>query len=93
MASFKYHKVTTAELEHTLEAIINAILGSTDLQNKLNNDVDANLFFREDPVYFLREMSVEFEQNSLMEICKLGLVSQTEYVMYLLKGPRTNNCR
>ena len=61
-----------------LEAIINVILGSADLQNKLNYDVDANLFFREDPVYFLREMCVEIEQNSLMEICKLGLISQTE---------------
>ena len=61
-----------------LEAIINVILGSTDLQNKLNYDVDANLFFREDLVYFLREMCVEIEQNSLMEICKLGLISQTE---------------
>ena len=48
-----------------LEAIINVILGSADLQNKLNYDVDANLFFREDPVYFLREMCVEIEQNSL----------------------------
>ena len=54
-----------------LEAIINVILGSADLQNKLNHDVDVNLFFREDPVYFLREMCVELEQNSLMEICKL----------------------
>ena len=61
-----------------LEAIINVILGSADLQNKLNYDVDANLFFREDLVYFLREMCVEIEQNSLMEICKLGLISQTE---------------
>ena len=61
-----------------LEAIINVILGSADLRNKLNYDVDANLFFREDPVYFLREMCVEIEQNSLMEICKLGLISQTE---------------
>ena len=61
-----------------LEAIINVILGSADLQNKLNHDVDVNLFFREDPVFFLREMCVELEQNSLMEICKLGLISQTE---------------
>ena len=51
-----------------LEAIINVILGSADLQNKLNYDVDANLFFREDLVYFLQEMCVEIEQNSLMEI-------------------------
>ena len=54
-----------------LEAIINVILGSADLQNKLNYDVDVNLFSREDPVCFLREMCVELEQNSLMEICKL----------------------
>ena len=53
-------------------------MGTADLRNKLNYDVDANLFFREDLVYCLRVMCVEIEQNSLMEICKLGLISQTE---------------
>ena len=53
-------------------------MGSADLQNKPNYDVDTNLFFKEDPVYFLREGSVEIEQNRLMEICELRLTLQTE---------------
>ena len=36
------------------------------------------MFFKEDPVYFLRERSVEIEQNRLMEICSLRLILQTE---------------
>ena len=53
-------------------------MGSADLQNKLNYDVDANLFFKEDPVSFLRKRCVEIEQNRLMEICKFRLLSKTE---------------
>ena len=48
------------------------------IQNKLNYDVDANLFFREDPVYFLREICVEIDQFWSMESCKLSLIPQTE---------------
>ena len=67
-ASLKYHKFLPEELRTCLTIII-AVLGSGNLQNKPIYDVDANLFFKEDPVYFLRERSVEIEQNRLMEIC------------------------
>ena len=37
------------------------LVGSVHLQNELNNDHDANLFFNEDPVSFLRLIYVEID--------------------------------